>query len=177
MLPQRGRTPHSGVAHSALRRKAPGTAHSGQAAGTGLPAAQGRGHGPAGPRCRLGAAGSPQRHCAGSTVGIHRRAGSRGVRDWAARGHGGDMRPPPVGPHLAGAAPAQAASQLLVLQLLGLAIRLVLCKTPVHPVSLCRDWSWPHPQAPASPPPRYGPMCPQPLAPREETAEAPQVQT
>lgn len=44
-----------------------------------LPASPGLGHGPAGPRCRLGAALSLPHRCAGSTVGTAQGAG-RGVR-------------------------------------------------------------------------------------------------
>lgn len=92
--------------------------------GAGPPAAQGPGRGPAGPRCRLGAAASPPRHCAGATAGS-----PEGVSDRTTLvGARGDTCSACC-PYLACPLPAQATTQLLILQLLGLAVSLVICES------------------------------------------------
>ena len=102
-----GRTPQPGLAQiTAVRCSPPGG--TGSSSGSGpqtlpsslgrrpslrlrLPASPGPGRGPAGPRCRLGAALSLPRRCAGSTVGTA-QGGGRGMRGQTALATTGGRR-------------------------------------------------------------------------------------
>lgn len=91
--------------------------------------------------------------------------------DWAAlAGPRGDTHSPCC-PHLACLVPAQAAWQVLVLQLLELAVSLVLCKSQAHPRVSLRAGVWPW--LPAHSNPAYGhshpwSLCPADLAPHAD---------
>lgn len=88
----------------------------------------------------------------------------------ALAGPTGDIHSPCC-PHLAHLVPAQAAWQVLVLQLLELAVGLVLCKSRAHPRVSLRAGAWPW--LPAHSNPAYGhshprPVCPADLAPHAD---------
>ena len=83
-----------------------------ESAVAGAPVSRGPGREPDGPRCKLGAGESPQRHCAGSTVGSCPGTGGRGVRGPGRPGnHRRAMRcPAPSSPCSPSAGPGSPAA-------------------------------------------------------------------